>query len=105
MDDLNKIKEEFIKTHEYINDVEFIEKSQEEYEEIYNQDQAGTANISLSFSLHDATNLMSAYKKENFTSMTNFVREKVWKYYDIYPFLSIQELIEKEKQRGRKISL
>lgn len=103
-DDLIRIKNEFVKTHEYLNDIEFVEKTKESYEEIYNQDQAGTANISLSFSYEDATDLMGTYKKENFTSMTNFIREKVWKYYDIYPYPVVLEIIEEEKQRGRKIA-
>ncbi len=101
-DDLHRINKEFIKTHEYLNNTEFKEKTREEYEKIYNQDQAGTANISLSFSYENATDLMNTYKKEGFTSMTNFIRAKVWKHYDIYPYPVILEIIEIEKQRGRK---
>lgn len=100
--DIEKIKKGFVKTKEYIGDTVFHEKTLEQYEDIYNQDKAGTANISLSFSKDDAEALESAYKSEGFTSITLFTRDKVWKDYGIYPYAAILEVIEEEKKRGRK---
>jgi len=100
--DIETIRKGFVKTHEYLGDTNFHEKTKHDYEDIYNQDKAGTANISLSFSCEVAESLETKYKNEGFSSTTLFIRERVWKDYDIYPFGSIQEVIEEEKKRGRK---